>query len=103
MELVGLLDTWLAARGLSASELTPSVARELLAARREAIPHRVPTLRGLEPLFELQRGLGVVPVDDTTGRVEALIDRYGRFLERDRGLAPFTVVRYQRMARCFLL
>jgi site-specific recombinase XerD len=104
LELVGLLGAWLAARGLSASELTPPIAQEFLTTHRDAFRHRVPTLRMLEPLFDFLHGLGVLPVEgEKTGSVEILIDRYGRYLKRDRGLAPLTIVRYQRMARRFLL
>jgi site-specific recombinase XerD len=64
----------------------------------------VPTLQTVVPLFEFLRDERVLPVEPVRKtQAEDLLDCYGRYLEQDRGLAVLTVVRYQRMARHFLL
>jgi integrase/recombinase XerD len=103
MELVGYLNVWLAEQGLSASELTRAEAQRFLAARRDAGRRRVPTLRTLVPLFDyLLDARVLVPELPRATRLDDLLSRYRRYLADDRGLAPLTVIRYQRMAKRFL-
>jgi site-specific recombinase XerD len=103
LELLGQLSLWLVAQGLSAEELTPAQAQRFFAARQAAGQRRVPTLRTLALLFDYLRDERVLPVERAQAtRLEELLARYGRYLEHDRGLAPLTIVRYQRMARRFL-
>jgi site-specific recombinase XerD len=102
--VVGQLDRWLTAERLTAAELTRSRAEQFLAARRAAGWRRVPTIRVLAPLLGYLQDQNVLPCERPLAvtAVEELLARYGHYLDRDRGLAPLTVLRYQRMARRFL-
>ena len=102
--LMGWLNRWLAAGGVSVEELTRDRAESFLADQRAAGRRRVPTMRMLAPLFEYLQDLSVLPPErpPEATALDDLLDQYGRYLIGDRGLAPLTVVRYQRMARRFL-
>lgn len=103
LELFGQLTGWLSGRGLSLTELTAAEAQRFFSAERAAGRRRVPTLHSLVELFDYLRAEQVLVVEQCTpSPIEDLLDRYGHFLAHDRGLAPLTVVRYQRMARRFL-
>ena len=103
LEWLDRLGVWLAAEGLVASQLTPSLVLQFFAVCRDAGQRRVPTLQTLGSLFVFLRDEQVLPVEPARmSQLDALLDRYGRYLEHDRGLAALTVVRYRRMARRFL-
>lgn len=103
LQLLGQLDQWLVGQGLSAAGLTPDEAERFFTARRAAGQRRVPTLHSLIELFDYLHGKQVlVVVQRASSPIEDLLDQYGRYLAHDRGLAPLTIVRYQRMARRFL-
>ena len=102
--LMGQLNGWLAAEGLSAGELTSPVARRFLDDRRARGQRRVPTLASLAPLFAYLRDQQVVALEDPeapSGRDE-LLARFRHHLVFDRGLTRITVLRYERFARRFL-
>src|SRR3954454_24626380 len=102
--LVGQLNRWLAAEGLGVGELTRDRAGSFLAGQRAARRRRVPTMRMLAPLFEYLQDLGALPAERSVAAtaLDKLLDHYCHYLTQDRGLAPLTVLRYQRMARRFL-
>jgi site-specific recombinase XerD len=102
--VMGQLSRWLSAQGLGAADLDRTAAAAFLAARRAGGQRRVPSQRTLDPLFDHLRGQHVLPPVETTActPVEELLGRYREHLVKDRGLAPLTVVRYERMARRFL-
>jgi len=63
----------------------------------------MPGPRGLRPLLDYLKHQGVLTESALpTVPVEALVDRYRRWLVVDRGLAEPTVVRYVKLARSFL-
>lgn len=102
--LMGQLNRWLVGQGGEVEELTPQVAEEFLASRRARGQRRVPTLASLVPLLEYLKKHGVVRVEQPrppTAR-EELLASYHDHLVQDRGLAPTTVLRYERFARRFL-
>ena len=101
---MGQLDRWLSGERLAAGDLTPGVAGRFLASRRARGQRRVPTLASLAPLFDYLRNQHVLPPEQikvATGQGE-LLARYRRYLLNGRGLAPGTVLRYERFARRFL-
>lgn len=102
--LMGQLSRWMDDERLGVDQLTSDRTAEFLAFRRAGGRRRVPTQRSLEPLLGFLRGLGVVPAasDAAATATEELLARYGRYLVDERGLAPLTVKRYERMARVFL-
>jgi integrase/recombinase XerD len=104
LEVLGGFSGWLEAHGLPVAESTPARAQQFLDARRAAVRKRVPTLRILAELFDFLRDERVLSLERAQpSRLEDLLDRYGQYLERDRGLAVLTVVRYRRMAKRFLV
>jgi site-specific recombinase XerD len=102
--LMGQLSRWMSSEGLDVGQLTPARLEEFRAARRAGGQRRVPTERSLRLLFDLLRGLGVMPPPPVVAMTatEEFLARYRRYLIHDRGLAPSTVKRYERMARVFL-
>jgi integrase/recombinase XerD len=105
MRLMRHLSIWLEDRGKTAADLLPAVVDRYLADRRaEGHTHRV-TARGLSPLVDHLRGLGVAPVPvvpGPAGPLEELVERYRRYLVMERGLVAGTVRYYLADARIFL-
>jgi integrase/recombinase XerD len=103
--MMGQLDRWLAAEGLTAADLSCGVAEQFFASRRARGQRRVPTMEALSPLFVYLIGLGVVDHDAMRAprtAVDDALDRYREHLVDQRGLMPGTVLRYVRFARRFL-
>jgi site-specific recombinase XerD len=102
--VAGQLNRWAVSQGVTTAELTRSRAEEFLADRRASGWRRVPTMRVLAPLLTYLQDREVVPFEPAAALspVEDLLVDYGHYLGHDRGLAPLTVLRYQRMARRFL-
>jgi integrase/recombinase XerD len=102
--LMGQLNRWLSAEGLTVGGLTPRVVEEFLAARLADGRRRGLTSASLAPLVEYLTDLRVlpeVPVLVPTSR-DVLLARYRHHLVRDRGLTASTVLRYERFASRFL-
>jgi site-specific recombinase XerD len=102
MEVAGQLDRWLAGEGLSAADLAVARAGQFFAALRAAGQRRVPGMQTLAPLFAYLRDQRVLPPEQAATPAEELLASYGRYLALERGVAPLTVLRYERMARRFL-
>lgn len=102
--LMGQLSRWLSGEGLGVAQLTPVRAEGFFASRRAQGQRRVPTRRSLAPLFGyLEERRVVAPAPKTASTpVDELLHRYRHHMVEDRGLAPLTVLRYERMARRFL-
>jgi len=105
LEVMSQLDRWLAAERLSAADLAVARAGQFFAARRAAGQRRVPTMQTLAPLFAYLRGQQVLSPEQPAAATpaEELLASYRRYLAQERGVAPLTVLRYERMARRFLL
>jgi integrase/recombinase XerD len=103
--VMGQLDRWLAAECLAAADLTVARAGQFFAARRAAGQRRVPTMQTLAPLFACLQDQQVLAPEQPAAvtPAEELLASYRRYLDRERGVAPLTVLRYERMARRFLL
>lgn len=105
VRLLAHLSRWLEDRGLVPAELAGLRVREFLAARRAAGYTCWLSERGLAPLLDCLRGLGVVPGPDRrvgVAAVDVLLDRYRGYLAGERGLAASTVRYYLDEAREFL-
>jgi integrase/recombinase XerD len=105
VRLLAHLSRWLEDRGLAPGELTGQRVREFLAARRAAGYTCRLSERGLAPLLDCLRGLGVVPEPGRpvpAAAVDVLLDRYRSYLAVERGLAASTVRYYLDEARGFL-
>ena len=105
LQLAAHLSRWLEQQGLDASALTTECVERYLAVRRASGQVRRLTPRGLSPLLEYLRGLGVAPQPAmpvaATPR-EQLLEAFTDYLRVQRGLAPSTVAGYRQYARIFL-
>lgn len=103
MRLFVSLSGWLDDAGLSADDLDGAAIEAFLDARRAA-REKLWSVRSLAPLMGLWQATGQVgPVPATpVGPFQVIIDDYGRYLKRERGLAVGTIAAYVRVAREFL-
>jgi integrase/recombinase XerD len=104
--LMASVSRWLADRDLTGVDLTVARGREFLEVRRaEGYAHPV-SMRGMSPLLDYLRGVGVVPMpgtDDAGTCVGVLLGRYRRYLVEERGLSQSsTVPHYLDVASVFL-
>ena len=103
--LVAELSVWLGREGLDASALSLAVAERFMAARRDAGRVRYVSTKALAALFGYLRGLGVTPPSSPAvpaDAVEEVLDRFGRYLRVERGLAAGTVGGYVASVRPFV-
>lgn len=103
--VVAHLSRWMAGRGLAPGELSAGRAEEFTAARRAAGYRSCVSVRGLAPLLDYLRGLGVAPLAAGPGPVsaaQALAEGYRGYLAGERGLAAGSIELYVREARRFL-
>lgn len=98
------LGRWLSAEGLEASDLSEVRVETYLAARRISGGRWVEGVGCYRALLDYLRGEGVIAVTEVPPptELEQLVARYRDWLVRDRGLAPATVQRYERLAHRFL-
>jgi len=104
MFLMGHLSRWMAVEGLAAGDLTGEVLERFSVARRAS--HRgLRSPRALVPLLGYLRSTGVVPpvVAGVSDPAEVLLERFGEYLTRERGLAAATVSSYVSQARPFVV
>lgn len=106
LQLMAHLSRWLASERLDAAALTPAVLERFLAARRAAGYANHRTAKALEPLLGYLRGLRAAPTLPAAAAatpVEALLERYRRYLTVERGLTAGTVRGYVDVVRPFLV
>jgi len=99
------LSRWLVDRGLDEHALTSSVVEEFLQARRVAGYRQWLSARGMAPLLDHLRDVGIAPVCSPAvadGVVEVLLAGYRAYLVEERGLAASTVRNYVDVARQFV-
>jgi len=100
------LSRWIQGQGLRPGHFDEAYIEDYLRQRREAGYVNWLSPRGLEPILEYLRGVGVVPpargapIGSTP--LDGLLSRYVRYLEEERGLSASVVLTYERLARSFL-
>jgi len=104
---VARLSCWLAARGLTAAELSGTRVDEFMLWQRAEGRYRSHWSRpGLRCLLDVLRGLGVLAADEEPGApsspTDELLACFERYLLAERGLAAGTVVLYRAAARRFV-
>ncbi len=105
MLVMAHLSRWLAGEGLDAPGLTPLAAERFLAARRAAGYTLYLSPKALVPLLGYLRRLGAVPRAASpvpAGPVDALLDRYRRYLVTERGVGTETAADYAAKVGPFL-
>lgn len=105
LRLLAHLSRWMAAHGLvAAGDLTADAVERFAAARRAS--HRgLRSPRALAGLLGYLRSVGGVPREPaaaTTDPAEVLLERFGGYLKRERGLAAATVSSYVSQVRPFV-
>lgn len=104
LRLMAHLSRWLAGEDLDASRLTAGAAKKFLAIRHRAGYRDYRSMKALRPLMTYLRGLGATPPEPPVRLtpVEALLERYGAYVRRERGVSASTVRGYVDMVRPFL-
>jgi integrase/recombinase XerD len=105
LELMAHVSRWLAANGLGPEDLSVSRIGEFLISRRDLGHTHLLSPRGMTPLLEHLRALGVAPEAspiEPPGAAERLLADFGEYLLRERGFAPSTALRYLGSVRPFL-
>jgi site-specific recombinase XerD len=100
------LSRWLHEHEMDGQDLTADVVGEFLQARRAAGCGQWLSLRGVAPVLEYLRDVGVAPVWSpgvVSTPAEELLASYEIYLMRERGLAVSSVYHYVRAAREFAL
>lgn len=98
------MSRWLAAHQLEGGDLTVARVGQFVAERRECGHCHFVSEKGIGPLVDYLRRLGVAPAARPTGPrtpSELLIDRYSAYLLQRRGLSRSTVRNYAHVAREF--
>jgi site-specific recombinase XerD len=103
--LMDHLASWLAAKELMTDALSDEVVRAFVAERRRTTM-KLRSERALVPLLRYLRALGFAPAkvpEFPATPAEALLQRFGRFLESEKSLAPSTVRSYCSLVRPFVV
>lgn len=101
LQHVGALGRWMEANDLVPAGLDVGVLEDFLADRRAGGRRQVRTTRSMASLLDHLRDLGVV-APETLVPVDPLLVEYRAWMVEDRGLAPSTVLRYEKLAVRFL-
>src|SRR5262245_6730547 len=104
LKLVGHLGRWMANADVDASQLNQTSIARFLEKMRVAGRRRVPSVRSLRPLLDYLGAQGALSAADApVAPLEQFLGEYRAWLVEDRGLAAPTVIRYENLARRFLL
>jgi integrase/recombinase XerD len=105
MKVLADLSGWLLRGGMVAADLKSSVLRCFLRDRRAAGHARYASAKALQPILDYLQRLGVVARqidDEDLGPVDAILDRFRRYLTVERGLAAVTSRSYLDLVRPFV-
>jgi len=100
LQHVGALGRWMETSDIEPTDLNVEVIDEFVAFRRSGRAF-ARTTRSLASLLDHLRDLGVVGPEPLP-IVDPLLEAYRVWMLEDRGLAPLTVLRYEKLAVSFL-
>lgn len=104
LKVVGQLGRWMTSEGVEVSGLGTTALEAFVASCRDRGARRVPGRRSLLPLLDYLRSEGLLADEQPPSTpVEELVRDYRGWLVADRGLAAATVLRYENLARRFLV
>jgi site-specific recombinase XerD len=104
LKLVGHLGRWMVSTDVDVSQLNETVIATFLDTVRVRGTRRVPSVRSLRPLLDYLGAQGALIVEAAPCTpLEQLLGDYRTWLVDERGLAGPTVIRYDNLARRFLL
>jgi site-specific recombinase XerD len=99
---LGQVGLWLSRARLQVDELSEERLEDFLADRR-GVRRRVPGMRGMAPLLAFLRETGAVAQPQPTATpMTTLLEQFRSWMEKERGLAAATMLRYENTARRFL-
>jgi integrase/recombinase XerD len=107
LRLMAHLSRWMAGERLEPARLTDEQIDRFVAARRAGHTHLL-SVRGLAPLLGFLRACGVIPAPVAVNTsefhepVRRILEDFGVYLSRERGLQPATVSYYRVVAASFL-
>ncbi len=104
LRLMAHLSRWMSAQGLTPGDLTAEAVERFVIARRASY-RGLRSPRALVPLLGYLRSRGAIPREPVVAAmdpVEVLLERFGGYLARERGLAEATVTSYVSQARPFV-
>ena len=98
--LMAEVSRWLDHVGVDVGDFTADRCHEFLGAHHAAGRRFPRSADGLVPLLEHLQGVGAMPLPGIPARTPGveLVERFGVFLARERGLAAGTIVGYQHVA-----
>lgn len=104
LQLVGQLSRWLDGQGLDVGGLTPQRVERFFELRRARVRVLQVSPKALRVLFEHLAGVGVLPESERgdLNPAATVVERYGRYLLRERALGERTAQRYCYVACRFL-
>jgi len=105
LRVMAHVSRWLLDQGFDVGGLTTERIERFLIARRQAGYTLWLSAKGVTPLVEYLRGLGVVPSPEpvvATTAAECCLEAFGRYLAEERGLTKGTIVLDVRIAGLFL-
>lgn len=105
LTVLGQVGIWLRDEGLEVTQLDDEGLAAFHEARRADGHRRVPGARAMAPLLAYLREIGVAPVPEdqpVLTPLGVLLGSYRSWMVQERGLAPGTVLRYERTAGRFL-
>jgi site-specific recombinase XerD len=105
--LMARMSAWLAREGLEASDLTPAVIARFVVEFRTSWSRNARSRRGFGTLLGYLRRVGAVPAPASPAPApmtaeEELLERYWRYLMRERGVCEGTACGYLSKVRRFL-
>lgn len=106
MYLMADVSRWLDENEVAPETFTCARVNQFLASRRAAGQHRRLSPRGLIPLLGYLQAAGVLSEEaeeEPASPTDRLVKEFVGYLATERGLAPRTIVGYERVARRFLL
>jgi hypothetical protein len=105
LRLLAHLSRWIQLRDLELRQLTPRQLERFRGSRQRDGYVTQYSERALTPLVDYLRRLGVVPIPDSpipSTPIERLLERFGKYLLDERGLAPRTIRFRIQVAQRFL-
>ena len=106
MYLMADVSRWLNDNEVAPESFTSVRVKQFLASRRAAGEHRRLNPRGLIPLLAYLQAARVLAEDaeeEAMSPTDLLVKEFVGYLATERGLAPRTIVGYERVVRRFLL
>lgn len=106
LRLAGHLSRWLDRRSIGLSALTWKLAARFIGARRRAGRTQFVSTRSLRPILAFLSSSSAIPAAEAAAiqqdPTDAVVERYLKYLEQERGLAASTISSHDHFTKRFL-